>query len=237
MSSEQFFTLRDLARQLALPESTVRYYRDVFAMFIPTVGRGRRRLYPARAAVVLGEIARMYAAGATREAIESALADAPEPRTTTALVSERSSHVSQASDEMLTLLVEGERERRELTWQMVREIVRIGEALERQHAVLGALVEQLDGATGRLLPPAESALQDQAARQSTSDAADELRILKEKLAAERELVERLRRSKLELERRAAAAESQLDERQEGHGLGSIFARTRAKSMRHDDPGG
>lgn len=205
----------------------------------PTVGRGRRRLYPARAAAVLGEIARMYAAGAPREAIETALADTPEPRATSPVVSERSTTVSQTGDEMVTLPVKGERERRELTWQMVHEIVRIGEALERQHAILAALVERLDGGAGRLLPPADTNPSGPAARQRTSDAADELQTLQEKLAAERKLVERLRHSELELERRAAAAESQLDDRQGGgHGLGSIFARTRAKSMRHDDdPGG
>lgn len=39
-------TLREIARTLGLPESTVRYYRDAFSSYVPTVGRGWRRRYP-----------------------------------------------------------------------------------------------------------------------------------------------------------------------------------------------
>src|SRR5690349_18194602 len=66
MADEQLYTLRQLADQLGLPESTVRYYRDAFLDHIPSVGTGRRRRYPAQAAQVLRSIAKSYAEGTPR---------------------------------------------------------------------------------------------------------------------------------------------------------------------------
>ena len=63
MPDEPLFTLRELADQLSLPESTVRYYRDAFLDHIPSVGTGRRRRYPPAALAVLRSIAKGYGAG------------------------------------------------------------------------------------------------------------------------------------------------------------------------------
>lgn len=49
-------TLKDLAIQLDLPESTLRKYRDAFAQYIPTVGSGRDRRYTQDAADVFAAI-------------------------------------------------------------------------------------------------------------------------------------------------------------------------------------
>ena len=46
MSDTQLYTIREIAQELDLPESTVRYYRDAFPEHIATVGTGRRRRYP-----------------------------------------------------------------------------------------------------------------------------------------------------------------------------------------------
>ena len=50
-------TVAAIARELDLPESTVRYYRDRFADYIPSVGNGRGRRYPPEALAVLRFIA------------------------------------------------------------------------------------------------------------------------------------------------------------------------------------
>src|SRR5690606_24289912 len=45
------------AKRLGLPESTVRYYRDRFPEYVPSVGDGRRRRYRPEAVDVLRFIA------------------------------------------------------------------------------------------------------------------------------------------------------------------------------------
>jgi DNA-binding transcriptional MerR regulator len=66
MSDEPLLTLRQVADELGVPESTVRYYRDAFLDHIPSVGTGRRRRYPPPAVAVLRSIAEGYAAGRSR---------------------------------------------------------------------------------------------------------------------------------------------------------------------------
>lgn len=39
-------TMREIARQCDIPESTLRVYRDEFEAFLPAVGEGKRRRYP-----------------------------------------------------------------------------------------------------------------------------------------------------------------------------------------------
>src|SRR3954468_4586199 len=75
MADDPLFTLKQLADELRLPESTVRYYRDSFLDHIPSVGTGRRRRYPAQAIAVLRVIARQYAAGKSRAEIVAAIDD------------------------------------------------------------------------------------------------------------------------------------------------------------------
>jgi len=66
MFDEPLFTLRELADQLALPESTVRYYRDAFLDRIPSVGTGRRRRFPPAAFALLRSVAKGYSARLSR---------------------------------------------------------------------------------------------------------------------------------------------------------------------------
>jgi hypothetical protein len=211
-------TLRAIAHALHLPESTVRYYRDAFAEFLPTEGRGRRRRHPAGVLPLFELIAEGFATNWSRDDIRAALAERrdgapvpsplPAPAGGPAVVLRRS---AEPADEVLALVLEGERDRREALWHMAREIVRLGEAVERQHAVLSEIARQLERRAPPRLPAADLA----------PEVPDELDALRTELARERELVERLRRSKLEIERRAAEAEAALSDTRDG-GLRRMF---------------
>jgi hypothetical protein len=204
-------TLRAIAHALRLPESTVRYYRDAFAEFLPTEGRGRRRRHPAAVLPLFELIAEGFAANWSRDDIRATLAerrDGAPPSGGPAVVLRRP--VEPAAD-ALALVLEGERDRREALWHMAREIVRLGEAVERQHAVLSEIARQLERRAPPRLPAADRA----------PEAPDDLDALRTELARERELVERLRRSKLEIERRAAEAEAALSDTRDG-GLRRMF---------------
>lgn len=41
----ELMTMAEIAKQSGLPESTVRYYRERFAPYVPAVGEGRGRRY------------------------------------------------------------------------------------------------------------------------------------------------------------------------------------------------
>ncbi len=229
MSDAPLHTLREIAQELDLPESTVRYYRDAFPEHIATVGTGRRRRYPPEAIAVLRSIAEGYAQGQSHQEIEARLFGGPIP--TRARPKLRA--VPAVTDELLATILDGERERREAMWQMAREIVRLGEAIERQHVVLGEIAEHLAAQANRTLPPGAPA--DEAAAEPVAASGEdviteaeplpasamapepdeleqELETLRQELTNERELVERLRRSKLDIERRAAEAEARLRDR-------------------------
>lgn len=227
------YTLREIARELSLPESTIRYYRDAFALYLPAVGLGRRRRYPAEALELFRVIAESYSQNLSREDIEAKLqAVAPQPTLpqpdapgaappgTSLRLHSHTSLSGLQNEELVASILDGERDRREVMWQIAREIVRMGEAIERQQVVLSRIVQQVDVAANRALPagsaePAPGAESGSEAAEPgpTQEAlAKELQTLREELEQERELVERLRRSKLEIERRASQAESELLER-------------------------
>jgi DNA-binding transcriptional MerR regulator len=210
MNDAPLYTLRDVARQLGLPDSTVRYYRDAFVAYLPMVGSGRRRLYPPEAVEALRVVARGFAGRRRRDDIESDLAACTGGNRTThhAAVPARSNGADLRRDEVLATVLDGERERREAMWQMARELFRLGETLERQQLLLNQLLERI-AAGGRTLPPPvrEAAPASQGA--PAPAVTDDVEALREELARERELVERLRRSKLDIERRAAEAEARL----------------------------
>src|SRR5262245_52519518 len=73
------FTIRDIARELNLPESTIRYYRDAFALYLPAWGMGRRRRYPPESLELLRLIADGYAQNQSREEIEARVQEAAPP--------------------------------------------------------------------------------------------------------------------------------------------------------------
>jgi DNA-binding transcriptional MerR regulator len=234
MSEQILYGLCELARELNLPESTTRYYRDVFAPYVPSVGMGRKRRYPVDALTTLRFIANAFAAGKTRDEIRVALNNGSAPPRDTHEETEpqfSSTPLASKQDRVMASIIEGDREQRELMWQMIRELSRFGDAIERQHYILSELVEHVFHDADRQLraacseheiePVVDAEIVMEGEGKATERKLDESRpshddveALRRALETERDLVNRLRQSKLELERRAAAAEAELEHTQE-----------------------
>ncbi len=147
MRDETLLTLRQLAQELSLPESTVRYYRDAFLNHIPSVGTGRRRRYPRDAVAVLRQIAESYAAGRARLEIAAGLEQQPgAPHAGAMTVSEMTPQSRALEDvsnlDLLAAILDGEREQRDALWQLAKEIVRLTEVLEGQDKVLVEIADR-----------------------------------------------------------------------------------------------
>lgn len=234
MSETTLYDLGELARELGLPEYTILHYRDAFAPHVPSIGVGRKRRYPVEALTVLRFIADALVGGRTRHEIMQALADGAGPQPTHSDAAESTPAFFQQGpkpDRDMTSLIEGEREQRELMWQMIRELSRFGDAIERQHYVLSELVEHIfhkadpqllatpNGNEMETVVEADVVVEteddnpDPAGGESPTSQDDE-EALRKALETERDLVSRLRQSKLELERRAAAAETKLEQEHE-----------------------
>lgn len=239
MSDEPLLRLCELAAQLDLPESTVRYYRDAFLDFIPTVGTGRRRRYPPQAAAVLRRIAAGYAGGRVRAEIAGGLQQDAPGTTGRATVTAAQSATPLSMDDvtnldLLAAIVDGEREQRDALWQMAREIVRLTGVLERQDGVLTGIADQAgvivagdrplslaagspaSAAMAAVVPPPAPAAPSPGAggspvQPATGRDPSDVAQLRAELEAERALVERLREAKLHVEHRAADAEAALAE--------------------------
>jgi DNA-binding transcriptional MerR regulator len=234
MADGRLYTIRDVARELGLPESTVRYYRNAYAAYLPSVGTGRRRRYPPEAIPLLRLVAEGYAQNRPRAEIEQALSESLSASSgggPATAIAPAGFGGNTHRDELLATILDGERERREVMWQMARELVRLGEAIERQHVVLARLAQaattpshslpatsaegagaagEAGGAAAHPARPLDSPAAPPAPPPSPAPSTQqELEQLRQELARERELVERLRRSKLDIERRAAEAEAQL----------------------------
>ncbi|MHB1426471.1 MAG: MerR family transcriptional regulator [Gemmataceae bacterium] len=63
----------DIGRELDLPESTVRYYRDRFETFLPMVGQGRQRRYRPEALEVFRVIAGTLRNSGTADEVQDML--------------------------------------------------------------------------------------------------------------------------------------------------------------------
>jgi DNA-binding transcriptional MerR regulator len=146
MPDETLFTLRQLADELKLPESTVRYYRDAFLDHIPSVGTGRRRRYPAAAVAVLRSIAKSYAAGRSRAEIVAGVHAQGSPAQTLTRSPDQPARTIPLDDvtnlDLLAAILDGEREQRDALWRMAKEIVRLTEVLEGQDSVLNEIADR-----------------------------------------------------------------------------------------------
>lgn len=67
------YTIKDLARELGVGESTVRFWRDRFSEFIPSVGQGKQRRYRAEALEALRFIQQESNRSRTAEQIKDGL--------------------------------------------------------------------------------------------------------------------------------------------------------------------
>lgn len=75
MFEKNFYTLRELADELNIGESTIRYWQDQFDTWVPCTGRGREKWYPKIAIDVLRFIMKQAEAGHGPEEIETRLKD------------------------------------------------------------------------------------------------------------------------------------------------------------------
>lgn len=71
--ADKLLTIAEIAKQLDIPESTVRFYRDRFEVFVPSVGEGRKKRYLPEATEVLRFIAENFKRNTTAMEIEEAL--------------------------------------------------------------------------------------------------------------------------------------------------------------------
>lgn len=71
----ELLTIAEIAKRLNMPESTVRYYRDKFAAFIPEVGEGRNRRYRPESLELFKYVAEELRSGKT---VEMVLASMPQ---------------------------------------------------------------------------------------------------------------------------------------------------------------
>jgi DNA-binding transcriptional MerR regulator len=73
--TKKFISLREVARQLSIPPSTVVYYKDRFSEFVPSQGgEGRRKRYPAEVIDIFRRIREMFNNNWSTEQIEQELA-------------------------------------------------------------------------------------------------------------------------------------------------------------------
>ena len=158
-AAHELLTLKQLAEQLGLPESTVRYYRDTYIDQIPSVGTGRRRRYPPEAVAILRTIAEGYASGSSRSQVQVGLSrtsgavpvinETPAPQHTL-------DHVTNL--DLLAAILDGEREQRDALWQMAKEIVRLSEVLQDQDKVITDIADKAGVIVqGRLSAPKAAA--------------------------------------------------------------------------------
>lgn len=68
-------TIADIARETGVAESTLRFYRDKFSHYIPSVGEGRKRRYEPQAGVIFEEIASLSSQGVPIAEIEQYLSE------------------------------------------------------------------------------------------------------------------------------------------------------------------
>ena len=66
-------TIKDIARELDVPESNLRYYRDRFEDYLPSVGQGRKRRYKKEALEVFRYIVQGFQNDKTTEQIAEEL--------------------------------------------------------------------------------------------------------------------------------------------------------------------
>lgn len=69
----RLLTLGEVAKRLGLPETTVRYYRNRFAPYLPIAGAGRSRRYPPQVVERLRWIIEQLRAGSSVQEIEAQL--------------------------------------------------------------------------------------------------------------------------------------------------------------------
>ncbi|MFH1537668.1 MAG: MerR family transcriptional regulator [bacterium] len=68
-------TIREIAAELDVPESNLRYYRDYISEFLPSKGRGRKRRYSSEALEIFRDVLEMVKEGIALDKIRIRLAN------------------------------------------------------------------------------------------------------------------------------------------------------------------
>lgn len=221
--SEARLSIREISRRIDVPESTLRYYRNTFGSYIPTVGSGRSRRHPEEAVEVFRSISRLFAAGESRETIRARLEAAvrageddevewsdvqrPPPGQLSLdmadlepveVISGGGSLRAREIEQLIAAMMVRDRE---LT-QMHRELL---DVVTRLIQVMESRIVSVAPASDRALERGAGEMPDDATEPS-EERREEVDALRESLNQERETVERLRRAKLELEQRLTRLE-------------------------------
>lgn len=69
----ELLTVAEIARRLNIPESTVRYYRDRFSMYIPSFGEGKSRRYRPETLDIIRIISESLRSGMSADIVEEQL--------------------------------------------------------------------------------------------------------------------------------------------------------------------
>lgn len=72
--SQELLTIKEIARRLDLPESNIRYYRDKYDKYLPSVGSGRKKRFKPQAVEVFEAIVQGLEESLSPREIESRLA-------------------------------------------------------------------------------------------------------------------------------------------------------------------
>lgn len=118
---QEYFTLAEIARQLNLPESTARYYKNKFSTYIQSYGNGRKKRYGEEAIEALRLIAEMYNRNANATEIEDALSREFAVNIDIVNQSDRNTTTTQQLREMTALL--------ELSVQAIKDVAQVKEEL------------------------------------------------------------------------------------------------------------
>ena len=74
VSEKRLLAVAEIARALDVPESTVHYWKNRFAQYLPSVGEGRQKRFQAEAVEIFGAIAEMLRNGHTAQDVMERLA-------------------------------------------------------------------------------------------------------------------------------------------------------------------
>lgn len=156
-------TIAQIAKQLELPESTVRYYRDHFSDYIPVIGEGRLRRYPAEAVEVFRTIAEVLRKdhGSATEVAEvlsrlfprNSVATATPPQTTT----EQQQALPQLAEQIAVVLRQQQEALKTQTAMLTQQTAAV-ETLTNEVAELKHQLAARDEASAKRLEERDQAL-------------------------------------------------------------------------------
>lgn len=165
--NQGLLTMAEIARQLKIPESTCRYYRDRFIDYIPSVGEGRNRRYKPEAAEVLRIVAESMNRNLTATEIEEALSlkfarfvDVElEPQLTTATTQQ------QHNADLFLALIAGQQQAIESIAATLEQLAQQKEDTEALRQEVSALRQELEARDQRLVKQLRESIATQPAKE------------------------------------------------------------------------